>query len=85
MILQFEKTYSQQVSQKMLQNGINYDKGFNLNCFYELPVCMEGRLNAFVLKIETAQKDARRERREKGDAKKKKEQAKITKKTKSVV
>jgi hypothetical protein len=62
LIYKFQATYSEQVSQKMLVNGITYGKGFSLTGFYEIPECMNERLQKMMLRIEAAQREERKKR-----------------------
>jgi hypothetical protein len=81
LIMMFQTSYLEQVNQKMLVNGITYEKGFSLNGFYEIPDCMTGRVQRMMVKVEKAQKEARNKERwvKNDDMKKKKEEKKLTK------
>jgi hypothetical protein len=79
--MMFQTSYSEQVNQKMLVNGITYEKGFALNGFYDIPDCMTERVQRMMMKVEKAQKEARSKERwvKNKVTKKKKEEKKVEK------
>ena len=80
LVLKYTQTYSEQVAQKMLENGIGYDKGFSLYKFYELPDCMQDRLYELVDRIGRAQKKGRKALWDKKEAEEqKRKKAKVIK------
>ena len=59
----YNKYYSKQVHQKMLENGLGQEAGYDHHCYYEIPGCIEPLLKKARSKL-YKERDAAMEKRE---------------------
>ena len=64
----YNKYYSKQVHQKMLENGFGQEEGFHENCYYTIPVCIQPLLDEARNKLYAARDAAQKVLQDKSDA-----------------